>query len=161
MQGNIDSPPIILVTARWKYFLLLIMCLGLAWMCFSFAAQAAQKRLYIGAALFGLGAPVMLWRILVPERLEMSPAGLAWFTGRKTMTYGWREFAGFRAFRPSSRSLTKSFVGFDYVPDHPKRGRLTALNHVLAGVDGSFGGQWEMSADKVAALLNDARLKWG
>ena len=161
MLGSIDSPPIVIVTARWKYVLLLAMCVALAGLCFSVAWHGTQARLYLGAVFFGMAAPLMLWRILLPERLEISPNGLTWFTGRKTMTYGWREFAVFRAFRPSSRSLTKSFVGYDYVPDHPKRGKLTALNHVLVGLDGSFGGQWEISADKVASLLNEARLKWG
>jgi len=107
-----------------------------------------------------LGIGIFIWRFLSPPQLEISPHGIVWFTGRKTLDYAWKDFAGFRAYRPSSRNLSK-YVGYEYAPDNPKRGKMAAVAHALAGVDGGFGGQWEMSAEDLAELLNQAKQKWG
>jgi hypothetical protein len=160
VQGSLDNPPVIVVTARWKILLLLFVAAFFSWMLFSIARHQHLNRLYFGAVLFGLCVPVMLWHICVPARLEISPSGITWFNGRKTVEYVWTDFADFRAYRPSSRAISK-YVGYELIPQSPKRSRMTAVAHALAGVDGGFDGQWEMSADDLVTLLNQARAKWG
>jgi len=115
---------------------------------------------YFCAVFFVLAAPIFIWRLIAPPRLEVSPRGISWFNGRATLDYSWKDFVGFRAYRPSSRNLSKH-VGFEFAPNYPGRGKMAAVAHALAGVDGSFGGQWEMSAQDLVDLLNQARAKWG
>jgi hypothetical protein len=160
MQGSLDNPPVIIAMSRWKVGLLLIgsllLAAGGAWMI---AREPGKASGYFCLLFFGLCVLVFIWRFLSPPRLEISRDGLAWFNGRKTLTYAWNDFAGFRTYKPSSRNLSK-YVGYQYREDHPKRGKMAAVARAIAGVDGGFSGQWELSADKVAALLNAAKDKW-
>ena len=161
MQGSLDNPPIVITMSRGKMVLLLLIAMmftiggGLM-----IAHKPDDLTGYLCAGFFGLGIPVFIWRFLSPPRLEISPRGISWFTGHKTLEYAWKDFAGFRAYRPSSRNLSK-YVGFEYARDSAKRGKMTAVAHALAGVDGGLGGQWEMPAEKLVDLLNQAKQRWG
>jgi hypothetical protein len=161
VQGSFDSPPIVITMSRWKMGLLMLIAIAFtatgAWMI---SRDSGDFRGYLCTGFFGLGVLAFIWRFLSPPRLEISRQGISWFTGRKTLDFAWKDFAAFRVYKPSSRAMSK-YVGYDYAPDNPKRGRMAAVAHAMAGVDGGFGGQWEISADDVAALLNQAKAKWG
>jgi len=160
MQGSLDEPPIVIAMSRWKMGLLLLASIlfvvGGVWLI---GREPHSMTGYFCTLFFGLCALVFIWRFLSPPRLEISPAGLVWFNGRKTLTFSWNDFAAFRTYKPSSRNLSK-YVGYEYVEGHPRRGKMAAVARAIAGVDGGFNGQWELSADKVAALLNAAKDRW-
>jgi hypothetical protein len=160
VQGSLDDPPIVITMSRWKTVLLFLLCMGFVVMGVWLVVKDPQKAIgYLCAGFFGLGIPVFIWRMLSPPRLELSRDGISWFTGAKTLKYPWSDFAAFRTYKPSGRGVSK-YVGYLYAADHPGLGKMAAFTNAFAGVDGGFGGQWEMSADKVAALLNAAKGRW-
>jgi hypothetical protein len=118
--------------------------------------------IFIGVAAFS--SALLIGRLLSPPRLEMSRQGLAWFTGRKALRYDWNDFSGFCAYLPG-RGFFK-YVGYNYASSSPTRRTMSTNAFVIApyvrdGIDGSFGGPWELPADDVVELLNQAKAKWG
>ncbi|HEX4634908.1 MAG TPA: hypothetical protein VH189_01925 [Rhizomicrobium sp.] len=161
MQGSLENPPVVISMSRRKVVWLLVLGVALTAMGVWLAANKPDDwRGYLCAGFFGLCIPVFVWQLLSPPRLEVSVRGIFWFTGRNTQTFLWKEFSGFRAYRPAPRTVSQH-VGFEYAPDCPRRSKMTAVAHAMVGVDGSFGGNWEISAQDLADLLNQARQKWG
>ena len=167
MLGSLDNPPIVIAMSRGKIVLLLLVSVVFVAGGVFLLVHDPQDpgdphnlRSYLCILFFGLGVLIFGWRLLVPTRLELTPAAIRWFDGRKTHSYSWKDIAEFRAYRPSPRTTSK-YIGFEYVPGHPNRAKAAALARALVGVDGGFGGQWEMPAQDLAGLLNEAKRKWG
>jgi hypothetical protein len=161
VQGGIDNPPIVVATSRGKTVTMLLVSVLFAVIgTVMIVALPDNYGGYLCLVFFLLAVPVFVWRLVSPPRLEISPRGISWFNGRTTVDYLWKDFADFRAYQPSSRSLSKH-LGFEYTSNCPKRDKTTAVSRALAGVDGSFGGQWEISTHDLASLLNRAKAKWG
>jgi hypothetical protein len=160
MQGDFEAPPIIVLTSRWKAVALFLGCacfVGIA--VFLIATDGGSFISYMTGGFFALGLPLAIWRLRVPARLEMSPQGLIWFTGKSDIIYSWHEFTSFRAYLVSGRSWTKH-IGYDLAPDSSKRSKYTSIGRKIAGVDGGFGGGWELKPEAVAILLNQAKARW-
>jgi hypothetical protein len=93
---------------------------------------------------------ICLFRLVVPERLEISPTGLVWFTGIQTIRYAWSDFTGFDV---ETRPKCGSYAGFTLA-------EKTAHRSVFQGASGSLGSGWDISVEELVLTLNDARRRW-
>ena len=57
-----------------------------------------------------LGVAIAVWRLMTPARLELSPSGLTWFSGRKTMSFRWDDFDHFVLFRVTAFTSHTGYV---------------------------------------------------
>ena len=164
MRGSLDNPPIVVAISRWLPGLMMPLPMAITvfsiWMIMY---DPSEWRSYLFAGIFGGFTFFVVRRFLSPPRLEISAQGLGWFKNGTVVRYDWQDFADFRAYLPN-RGFFEN-VGYDYAPDSPKRRMmptfaLAIVPYVAAGVDCGFGGPWEIPADDVASLLNQARAKW-
>jgi hypothetical protein len=149
VQGSLDNPPIVIRSARWKDALLMVF--SLAAVLFTIhAAHAGYSRgpiaSVLGVALFGLGLPLTMDRLLRPRQMEIAPSGLWLTTKGKRYGWSWMELQDFRVIAVS----TTKFVGFDFTDVH--RG--------LGGAEGALPTGWNMAPAPLAKLLNEARAHW-
>jgi hypothetical protein len=156
MRGSLDDPPIIIVTSRGKFLLVLAICLAFG-ITGVFMGRDGQTRGDWIAVFFGLGVIVALWRIWVPARLELSPEHLLWFTGNKAICFRWIEFQDFVPFHPSRFS---THVGYFLAPGSQLKTSVSDWSRGTFGVSGSFGGSWEIGTPDLIELLNTARKRW-
>lgn len=156
MRGSLDAPPIIVVTSRYK-FLLLLATSGAFVAGGISMTRDGQTGGYGVACFFGLCAIVALWRLLVPARLELSPKQLLWFNGRKTLRFRWTDFQAFVPLHPARFS---THIGFILAPGSQVRTRMSDWNRKTFGLDGSLGGGWEIRPSDLIELLNGARQRW-
>jgi hypothetical protein len=160
LRYDLNAPPVVITTSRWKLGLLLVA--SLAFVIGSVALPrdpTTTAWIYSVTVFFAICALALLWRIVTPARLELSPNGLRWFNGVKTEEYAWREFAEFRAYAPA-RTVLGRHVGFILAPNSSKLTKASGAVRSLAGVDGSFGGFWLLGTKELVDLLNGARVKW-
>lgn len=115
---------------------------------------------YLGIAFFGLGIPIFAWRLIRPDTLIMAPNGITWRNGFRTSHWQWSDLQSFRAYLPAPRTTSKH-LGFDFTDSYYAQNRqLRNKVKAMTGVEGSFGGDWELSATDLADLLNKARIRW-
>ena len=161
MRGSLDQPPIVIRASRWKSALYLLICALFAGIgAFALVLEGARWSLwwaYVSIVCFGAGAILFAWRFVRPDSLVLSPQGIEWRSLWRTNRWSWREVIGFRVvpLGPATRQ-----VGFDFTPDYPRSQRLRRINAGLVGIEGSFGGGWELGATKLCELLAAARAKW-
>jgi hypothetical protein len=115
---------------------------------------------YLIMIFFGAGIPLFGWRLIRPDVLTVAPDGLTWRSVLRTARYQWDDVQNFRAYKPTSKTISKH-VGFDFTDSYrAKRGGPYGLAKAMTGVEGSLGGGWELGAAELAELLNDARARW-
>jgi hypothetical protein len=118
---------------------------------------------YLGIAFFGLSIAVFVWRLIRPEILIVAPEGITWRSAFRTSHWQWSDLQSFRPYSPglAGRSISKG-LGFDFTDSYYARNKRPRDSTVkaIAGVEGSFGGGWELSAADLADVLNKARIKW-
>jgi len=156
-------PPIVIRSSRMTSALMLLICTGFVaigvWLILRGPAKD-QIIAYLTMAFFGLGIPLFAWRLIRPDELTLAPEGINWRSVLRTSAFRWDDVQDFRAYAPSSRTVSKH-VGFDFTASYrAQRGPLSDATRQLTGVDGSFGGGWELGAAALADLLNDARSRW-
>lgn len=158
LDHDLDHPPVVIRTARWKMILLFVACAVFVFGGFKMIQDPRAHWVgYMSIIFFGLGLLIAIWQMVLPAWLELSPGGLRWFTGRKIERYSWNDFLEFRTYSPSF----SRHVGFVLVPQSTKRTNASAISRNMLGLDGGFGGSWTLNAGELAALLNRAREKWG
>lgn len=115
---------------------------------------------YLAIAFFGLGIPVFAWRLIRPDMLIVTPDGITWRHAFRTSHWQWSDVQSFRPYSPASGTISKH-LGFDFTDSyHARNRRLRHAAKAIAGVEGSLGGGWELSAADLADLLNKARIRW-
>lgn len=163
-RGSLDNPPLVVTTSPWKLVgLCAIAVLFVVLTLYAIGWGQAGKntwQLYLAGGVFGLAIPVLIWRIVSPARLELSPKGLLWFNGSKSFRYSWSDFSEFRAYRPSPR-MRSFFVGFRWTQNSAQRSAASGLVKSISGVDGSFGGNWSVEITTLVNILNEAQKRWG
>jgi hypothetical protein len=157
MRGSLDNPPIIIVTSRSKFLLVLATCVAFM-VSGIFMVRDGRTDGYWIAGFFGLGVIVALWRVRIPARLELSPEHLLWFTGNKTIRFRWVEIQEFVAWHPV-RSSTQ--VGIIFAPGSRLDTSATGFMLRAFDVSGSLGGSWEIKTSDLIRMLNTARERWG
>jgi|SRR5215471_10635555 len=166
MQGSLDSPPVVILTSRAKAALIAAIA-GLFVAIFVEALTSGdiarmswfkQFWMYAGLILFGLGLPLMLFRLIRPDRIILSPDGIRWLSTLRRQNWRWGELQHFRPYKVTRFS---SHVGFNFTEEYKRLKTMRQVSSFLSGgVEGSFGGGWELSPRQMAALLNDAKQRW-
>jgi hypothetical protein len=157
MLGSLQSPPIIVRSSRRKWFLILCAAVFFVWAALLPDLPAVMK--YLGLFFFGAGIPIAVFKLIKPDTLEINPQGIEWRSSFQTQHYRWRDVANFRTYRPTSKT-PNSHVGFDFAPEYTAKRAARSVAKHLAGVEGSLGGDWEISASELANMLNAGRAQW-
>ena len=145
MRGSLESPPIVVRASRLRTTL-------------SLALLAAA----VGYLIFRLGqdwsdddhAALFLLDLLRPSRLTLDWRGLTQSRLWKTRRWSWDEVSEFRVLsRMGGRC-----VGFDYSVGRGDM-RFEGQDSPL-GADATLNGGWEMGPQRLARLLNEAKVRW-
>jgi hypothetical protein len=162
MQGSLDNPPVIVRSSRRTALLMLLVCVAFTGTSIAMLRDPAQPSWigYACAVFFGLGIPIFAARLSRPDTIWIGPSGLIWRSVFRTMSLRWRDVRGFRPYRPTAKVIS-AHIGFDFTDDYkPDQHGSRGVVRQLTGVEGSFGGGWELDADELASLLNEARARW-
>jgi hypothetical protein len=165
MRGSLDQPPLVITTSRLGPALLMAMSVGflalLGW-ALSDGGSAPGWREWGGLALLALLALFFAWRLLRPDYVVIGREGLSSATWRGVRSYGWRELSKFSlrtSYSRGFRSLT--MITFTPVGRLGRPSFRQRLNLAFCRDTDAIVGPWELSAEKLVALLNEALAKWG
>jgi hypothetical protein len=154
VQGSIDQPPIVVRSSQLRSFVLVASGVLIL------KAPESPAWGYLMIAFFGLGIPLFAWRLIRPDILIVAPGGITWRSAIRTSHWHWSDVQRFRPYSPAGRTISKH-LGFDFTDSYPAQNRqLRHIAKAIAGVEGSLGGGWELSAADLADLLNKARIRW-
>ncbi|QEL23530.1 hypothetical protein FQV39_13775 [Bosea sp. F3-2] len=108
-------------------------------------------------AFFGLGVVVFLWLLIRPQVLILDAGGFTVDGGlvRTPRYVAWRDVQGFCVF---SAGRGGKMVGYNFEPHAKQKSLLTRINRSL-GADAGLPQGWQISAEQLAAVLNDYRLQ--
>ncbi len=162
MEGDLDRPPVIIRSSQRTSLLFLIVSLGAVAGGVLMLRDATQNTIvsYFTIIFFGAGIPIFAWRLVRPDVLTVSPDGITWRSAFRTAHLRWDDLQRFRAYSPTSSSLSKH-LGFDFTEGYDGQSKgLRQSVKSFTGVDGSLGGGWELNSADLAVLLNAARARW-
>lgn len=155
MEGNLDRPPLTISGSRVKRAGLLMILLVSVVVGFWPSSRPPPPMAFIGLVVMALMCPVAAWATLRPDRLTLSPKGLAWRSLLKTTIYEWKNLSEFYLSsvngvavirfknddgRPQPSTMAKIILG------DPSTGQLPSL--------------WKIPTADVVAALNQARSRW-
>lgn len=157
MRGSLDSPPIVVDGSRLRAILLAAGSLSFVLGGFYVIARSGGLAGLVPTLFFSLTGVVALWMVLEPPRLEIGPDGIAQRVLGRTHRLAWSDI---HDFRPASVGVGARAVGFDYLNERPKSGRLRRLTAAITGVEGMLQPGYELEPHRLADLLNHARERW-
>jgi len=160
MQGNLDTPPIIVRSSRLVSAMVLLICAAFLTLAILVLRDPAKDhaQAVFAAAFSAIGIPLFVWRFVHPDRLTLSPDGITWHGVFRTRRWRWEDIQNFRPYKMRSDSLS-AYVAFDSKPSD-RSGPIANAAKALKHVDGTLGNGWEMSAEELSDLLNRARARW-
>lgn len=157
MQGSLDSPPIIIHTSRIMNSIGLIVCgalLGKLITSFATTITSLSFGDYLWLIVLAAGTLYFGFQFIRPAALELSPEGVTWKAPLATKHWTWDSIGNFRVQGVGA-------IGCDLdAPDSNFRW-LRPLNKKMSGNEGALGFGWEGGAEKVVALLTEAKNRWG
>ena len=162
MEGDLEQPPVVIRSSQRTSLLMLIASVGFVTVGVFMLRDATQNPIvgYLIIIFFAAGIPLFAWRLVRPDVLTVLSDGIIWRSAFRTTQIRWDDVQGFRAYSPTGKTLSKH-VGFDFTDSyHVQSKGLRQTIKAFAGVDGSLGGGWELSAADLADLLNAARVRW-
>jgi len=162
MQGSLDAPPIVIRSSRGNSALMLL--ISAAFVATGVLILKDPKEsptiAWLVMIFFGLGIPIFGWRLLRPDMLTLTPDGISWRTMFRSAQWTWDDLQNFRAYKPTSKTISKH-LEFDFTDSyHARRGGSRGVVKAITGVEGSLGTGWELSAADLAELLTKARARW-
>jgi uncharacterized membrane protein YhaH (DUF805 family) len=157
LRGSLDSPPIVVDGSRVRAILLAAASLSFVLGGLYVVAQSGGLAGLVPTLFFSLTGAVALWMVLEPPRLEIGPDGIAQRVLGRTHRLSW---ADIHDFRPASVGIGARAVGFDYLEERRKSGRLRRLSAAITGVEGMLQPGYELEPHRLADLLNHARERW-
>lgn len=157
MRGELNNPPIRIIKPRVRLHVLfgVSVVLGGAALIGVFDPANRDRSLWGASVLFIACAAFYGARLVRPSGLEIGPGGLTMTEGGRAATIVWADVANFRVIGRGPRAE----VAFDLAKIAPINPSLEALEEELEE-GGTLGGGYEISASRLAALLNQARAKW-
>jgi hypothetical protein len=162
MLGSLDAPPAIIRSSRRNSALMLLIAaafIAIGALMLRDPKQSATVSWLI-MIFFGAGIPLFALRLIRPDALTLAPDGITLRNSLRTTNFSWADVQNFRAYRPTSMTISKH-LGFDFTDSYrAMHGGAYGLAKTLTGVEGSFGGGWEIGATDLAELLNEARARW-
>ncbi len=151
MRGSLDRPPIVVVGSRARAILLAAGSLTVVLGGLDVVAQSGRLAGLVPTVFFSLTGAVALWMVLEPPRLEIGVDGIAQRVLGRTHRLAWGDI---HDFRPASVGIGARAVGFDYLAERPKSGRLRRLSAAITGVEGMLQPGYELEPHRLADLLN-------
>ncbi len=155
-KGSLDDPPIVVRGSRTKAGLVFVGALAFVGLGVLMLKQSTDLLAYLCIGFFGLCAIVGLFQFVVPNVLELSPAGLSWRAKGRRHSRLWSDIDEFRVVG----MISSRYVGWNYTETFSGRAQLGALNAGLVGVEATLPVGWELDPPELADLLNRARSKW-
>ena len=156
MRGSLESPPIVVRASRLRTLLslallvaavgYLIVRLGETWS----DDEHAEVFMLLGGAVITL----FLLDVLRPSRLVLDWRGLSQSRLWRTRRWSWDEVTEFRVLSKAGGRC----VGFDYSVGRGDM-RFEGQDSPL-GADATLNGGWEMGPQRLARLLNEAKVRW-
>jgi hypothetical protein len=144
VEGTFDDPPIVMWESRLKMSLI---CLGAALPAgFAYVWLSGTRFWWI---LFGLVAVLSGLKAIFRGALILSPGGLVFRTGFRTIKYQWSDFDSFVVLR----GRTSRLAGKLSASSKSRRWWLTSWR--------ALGFCWELPLQRIADVLNEARRRWG
>jgi hypothetical protein len=110
-----------------------------------------------GVAFFGLCALIFLAQLIVPGRLVLDQTGFTIRSLGRTHTFRWADIQEFFPWSPGRGRM----IGFNFKPGRAPKNPLVGFNHSAFGVEAGIPGNWAMPLDRVVALLNEWRTRYG
>jgi hypothetical protein len=160
MLGNLDQPPLTIRRSRVKAMLMVVLCIAAVAGGAVIWSDPAQRHSWVWAVafiiIFAPACPFYAWEVIRPDQLVLSPLGLRLEGTWKSWSYRWDEVSGFRASLVDGRV---KIIEFDI--HHPSGTILSSIARNAVGTHGTLNGLWELGQDKLAAVLNEARSRWG
>jgi hypothetical protein len=160
VKGDFRNPPLFIGRPRWglrlraaNYGLLAgaLVYAGPNLHGLSGALMLALAVVFAGCALYGLR------RLVRRDGLEIGPEGLRRIRRGKGALVCWDEVGNFRVYGSGPDRM----VIFDLADGATTNSTLQDLADEPEGEPGSLDGRYEISAERVAELLNGASRRWG
>ena len=156
MHGTLDDPPIIIEQDKAKITSLLVTCVAFC-LFFGLLAWSGTSRSvfwgYVAAAIFGVGALLLIVQLVRPGVLIVDRDGLTCRLLFNAVRYRWDDIASFVTHAPNAFSQRPAFVLAESSKRHP-------ISRKLTGGLGTLGALWELSASEIVDILNDAKARW-
>jgi hypothetical protein len=143
---------LILRPNRRRYLLLLLSCAGLV--AGALAARKSDPINWVGILLFGSGV-IVFGLLLLPGSayLKLDPAGFTVCSLFRPHSTCWYEVDSFQVARIGGRKL----VAFNYSNLHRGQEFARKLSSAIAGYEGALTETYGLSAERLAAMMNDWR----
>ena len=154
VEGSFDDPPIVLRQDRLKLALNCLPLTALAALILWLPTIRYSTAHFFVLGLLGFGAAVYALQAIFPATLILDPTCLVLRSAFRTVEYQWCDFARFRWY--SYRFVWRLVCG-DYTEAFKAR---QGWRRFLAGTAG-LGGYWELPAQRVTDVLNEALARWG
>ena len=156
VEGSLDDPPIVLRQHRLKCVLVCFAGLVAASIsAFLVASSSAVALHYFVPTLIGLIGVTSGVKAIFPGMLILDADGVVWRRWFWTIEFRWSDFRRFRAV-PDGEKQVEADISLGM------RRRL-GWRRFLPGLWGpvNLGNSWELPAACVAAVLTEARARWG
>jgi len=159
VRGSFDRPPISIATSRGKLVMNLVGLAAFLAVAYFFVLPRLAVLAYITFVWIGVMTLLGLIKMISPDRLQLDPGGLRYNTFLGTVIEApWSDVGPFRTWRVTERT---EGVLFDVSEKLRPKVRYQGLNKGMTRSDVSLAGAWPISGSELAALLNEAKCKWG
>jgi hypothetical protein len=160
VRGSLEHPPIVIRSVWWKIILHFSAVAALVGVFFDVKEQNAKASddvaMFIVVFVFVFCGGMLLHAFL-RARIEISPAGISFFTLTRKMTCSWAEVTGIHLALIWSPHVLTTCIRLREEPTPTSKGAKTKSATLLQEIPGSG---WPMSAQELADLLNSARRRW-
>lgn len=148
IEGSFADPPIVFRQDRLKLFLLSLCLVIFDAVLLRLSAPNYSNFALFLVGLLGFAGAVFCWKGAFPATLILGPDGLVRHTSFGAHRYEWSDFLDFRTV-----TLRGLLVTIDVDFSSNAKGNWIWRT-------GSFGAFWELPAQKVVDVLNEARGRW-
>jgi hypothetical protein len=157
MQGNLDSPPMIIRASRRISILIAVGSLCFFLFCGLLLLAGRGGAMHILALVFfGLCSAIGVFGVIRPSAVSLGPNGIVVSGGLKSSVYAWRHVSGFRIVMVRHIRM----VGFDLSAEHVGNEAWRRANRAAANVDAALPAYLELSADQMLATVLAAQDRW-
>ena len=153
---------IVLQPRRWRWALVLVILGVLTWICVAWLVAYPGIPPAAAVLLFGAGSAVSITQFFPRwAHLRIGPDGLVLRHAMRTKRWSWNEIDDFVAYEVHNQYNSTKLVGYNRRDLTPERQSFwQTLTRGMTGVDGSLPDTYGMRHYELAALLNEARVRY-
>jgi hypothetical protein len=153
VEGSFDDPPIVLRQDRLKLSLMSLALAALLGLVLWLPVRAYTPSHLIVLACVAIGLVFHVLQALRPTTLVLDPNGLEVRFAFRTLDVPWPDVARFRLQRRPYRAVVGE-------PSERCVARQSGWRRLLIGPQ-DLGSVWELPAQRVVDILNEALRRWG